>query len=558
MKHKIASRSILCRAPSICARTHACDGQIRRSIIFGKGRAFTDLATGETIDSYYAKFSKQKASSRDNVEARVSKLRSTVPMSKKRLDKEAGTRTVHYHRVAQPRSAEHPPQENRPKTMTGREVSQKLFNEDGTCNLAPTYLRDACDCSLCVDTSTRQRNFSFAQIPPHVKPILERIDENHVYHVSWKKDVPGFDESHMSTFPASRVEELASSWTNSTINSRKRRPLWDQARFQSIGCWAEYNDYIKDEATLRSTVLALHRDGLVFIKNVPSEPSAVAAIAERIGPLRNTFYGPTWDVRSIANAKNVAYTSKYLGFHMDLLYMATPPDYQLLHCLQNSCAGGESRFVDTFLAAQILASEHPEYYAVLSQFLVRYTYDNDGHYYSRTRKIIDLYGHRSRSAPKMVARTDRVPDSVNWSPEFMGVPGMPNLLKDSERRSEEFIDAARTFAKILEREDLVYQVKMDEGTCVIFENRRVAHARNAFEMKSGQRWLRGAYLDLDTFLSRYKVLRLADEEAARSTEDAPTEEMEAMTSEDKPVWKPTVRQHRPFAYAKSIQDLVNS
>ena len=88
----------------------------------------------------------------------------------------------------------------------------------------------------------------------------------------------------------------------------------------------------------------------------------------------------------------------------------------------------------------------------------------------------------------------------------MDVPGIERM---DEEHTRQFLAAARMFAEIMERDDLVYQVKMEEGTCVIFENRRVAHARNAFEMQSGHRWLRGAYLDYDVFWSKYKVLGLA-------------------------------------------------
>jgi alpha-ketoglutarate-dependent taurine dioxygenase len=259
---------------------------------------------------------------------------------------------------------------------------------------------------------------------------------------------------------------------------------------------------------LKSAVAALRRDGLIFVKNVPPEASSVGKVAERIGPLRNTFYGTTWDVRSVTDAKNVAYTSKYLGFHMDLLYMDSPPAFQLLHCIHNSCAGGESRFVDTYRAARILDEQAPEMALALRRTMVKYTYDNDGHYYTNSHKIFNT----GSGKPVWLSASANIPESwrdfgsINWSPEFMGVPGIERM---DEERTRQFLAAARMFAEIMERDDLVYQVKMEEGTCVIFENRRVAHARNAFEMQSGQRWLRGAYLDYDVFWSKYKVVGLA-------------------------------------------------
>jgi alpha-ketoglutarate-dependent taurine dioxygenase len=277
------------------------------------------------------------------------------------------------------------------------------------------------------------------------------------------------------------------------------------------GCWLEYEDYMNDASSLKSAVSALRRDGLIFVKNVPPEASSVSKVAERIGPLRNTFYGATWDVRSVADAKNVAYTSKYLGFHMDLLYMDSPPEFQLLHCIHNSCAGGESRFVDTYKGALILHEQAPEMALELRRTKVKYVYDNDGHYYTNSHRIFDTGTGRPIWLPPNINIPGNRRDlgNINWSPEFMDVPGIERM---SEGRTQKFLTAARMFAEIMEREDLVYQVKMEEGTCVIFENRRVAHARNAFEMQSGERWLRGAYLDYDIFWSKYKVLGLADED----------------------------------------------
>jgi alpha-ketoglutarate-dependent taurine dioxygenase len=399
--------------------------------------------------------------------------------------------------------------------LTAKAVSQNLFTSDGGIYINPLYLRDACNCSQCVDPSTRQRNYSFIQIPSLIKPVLKEIDENHTYHVSWEHDVPGFDESHVSLYPASRIERLIKTSDAERGHPKNSKPssrqLWDNAAFTKRGCWVEYQEYMNDASSLKSAVSALRRDGLIFVKKVPPEASSVSKVAERIGPLRNTFYGATWDVRSVADAKNVAYTSKYLGFHMDLLYMDSPPDFQLLHCIHNSCAGGESRFVDTYKAAWILHEQAPEMALELRRTKIKYVYDNDSHFYTNSHRIFDTGTGRPIWLPPNINIPGNRKDlgNINWSPEFMDVPGIERM---SEGRTQKFLTAARMFAEIMEQEDLVYQVKMEEGTCVIFENRRVAHARNAFEMQSGERWLRGAYLDYDVFWSKYKVLGLADED----------------------------------------------
>lgn len=59
--------------------------------------------------------------------------------------------------------------------------------------------------------------------------------------------------------------------------------------------------------------------GLICLSGVPESEKAVEDIALKLGPIRETFYGRTWDVKDKPNADNVAYTSDYLGMHMDLL-----------------------------------------------------------------------------------------------------------------------------------------------------------------------------------------------------------------------------------------------
>lgn len=110
----------------------------------------------------------------------------------------------------------------------------------------------------------------------------------------------------------------------------------------------------------------LVEDGLVFVTGMPSEVRGsetnlakldspeLARLAQMFGEIRNTFYGPLWDVRSLPSAvsKNIAYTNVDLGLHMDLLYFQNPPRFQFLHMVENKVKGGESIFVDSFKIAE--------------------------------------------------------------------------------------------------------------------------------------------------------------------------------------------------------------
>lgn len=72
--------------------------------------------------------------------------------------------------------------------------------------------------------------------------------------------------------------------------------------------WIDYSDYMTSDAKLFEAVRHLTLYGLLFLRGVPETPEqdAVEGIAERIGNIKNTFYGKTWDVQSVQDSKNIA------------------------------------------------------------------------------------------------------------------------------------------------------------------------------------------------------------------------------------------------------------
>ena len=64
----------------------------------------------------------------------------------------------------------------------------------------------------------------------------------------------------------------------------------------------------------------------------------------------------------------------------------------------------------------------------------------------------------------------------------------------------------RDFSSRVESEENLFEYRLQEGECVIFNNRRVLHGRRQFDTATGMRWLKGAYIDTDVFMSKYRVL----------------------------------------------------
>ena len=383
--------------------------------------------------------------------------------------------------------------------------SRRAYTTESFKNFAnknPILLRDTCQCSQCIDLSTRQRDFNYAEIPSNIEvSSIEPDLETETWKVSWINDIPGYT-NHTSVFTQSSLVQLLDG-IPAGLDVQRSLSIWDSKTFASETKDIDYSSLLKDDDTLATALSLLQTHGLVFVTNIPDHEEAVRHLTVRLtGLYRNTFYGESWDVRSVPQAKNVAYTSKYLGFHMDLLYMKESPGLQLLHCLQNSCTGGESEFADTFRAVDLLRKEEPRYVETLVRSKIRYGYQNDGHFYSDDKPVIKL--SQGKHLPSVDVRGASDPDfmqdveCVYWSPPFINsIAG----AADGDTL-EEFIEASKAFAEVLQRPELIYETKLPAGTCAVFDNLRVVHARKAFDMNSGKRWLKGIYGDRQDLLSK--------------------------------------------------------
>lgn len=363
-----------------------------------------------------------------------------------------------------------------------------------------TLLRDACSCPECVDPSTTQKNFRTTDVASQDWKV-QRVEVGPTHTtIRWKKKqtseqyINKQEELHLSTFendlldPASELFHLKRD--HSTLPSKELR--WDASNIGDRLEFFGYKHYMTSEGTLHQALRKLAHEGFIIVKDVPESEKSVEEIAGRIGSIRDTFYGRTWDVKSVPEAKNVAYTSKYLGLHMDLLYMANPPGFQLLHCLKNTAKGGDSIFSDCKQAANQLTREQ---YKLLCLTPVAYHYKNAGEHYHYSHPVIESVNpaYFRRGAPVR---------HFNYSPPFQA----PYALRASESTPSGFINALSKFSLLVEDPKNLFSYKLKEGECVIFNNRRILHGRQGFDAEGGERWLKGTYVDTDVVASRLRVL----------------------------------------------------
>ncbi|KAI0471716.1 hypothetical protein GGR56DRAFT_667600 [Xylariaceae sp. FL0804] len=355
-----------------------------------------------------------------------------------------------------------------------------------------SWLRDACTCSECVDPSSGQKTFSTADIPAKLQIRKACWAEDGSLEVEWDSDFRTGD-IHVSRYPPSDFKPFELSL------APQGRP-WRRADIEARQPFFSYDEFMARDDSFASAMRELHWSGLIFLRGVPLEEQAVESIAEKVGGLQETFYGKTWDVVSKPDAENVAYTNSYLGLHQDLLYMQNPPRIQLLHCLKNSCDGGDSFFSDGFRAAMELESSMPISFASLSRRDVTFHYQKGEHSFAKQHPILKARRKGKPSFAKqhliLKARTHEV-DLIHWSPPFQ----RPQQPLTGHRDYEIWLRGIKAFKSILEHPDAVFEYRMQPGDCVLFDNLRVLHGRRHFDTSAGERWLKGAYVDTDSYLS---------------------------------------------------------
>jgi len=78
----------------------------------------------------------------------------------------------------------------------------------------------------------------------------------------------------------------------------------------------------------------LNEYGACVLTDVPAEEGRVREVASLMGPIQHTHYGEVFNVMCEKRPLNIAFTTRSLPLHTDLVYLEAPPGIQLLHCIR--------------------------------------------------------------------------------------------------------------------------------------------------------------------------------------------------------------------------------
>ena len=339
--------------------------------------------------------------------------------------------------------------------------------EVGSSRFHALWLRDNCHCAECRHESG-QRLLDTRSIRDDLRVV--DVSSNGALQIS-------FSDGHVGTYDEAWLKAHAGP------SAPRPRRLWG-AELESSLPIARHADVAAGGAALRDWLRAVDELGFAILTGCGTEPGTVTRVAELFGFVRETNYGRLFDVRTVVNPTNLAYTGLGLGAHTDNPYRDPTPTLQLLHCLASSAEGGENTLVDSFRVAQDLSDEDFE---LLSRRAIAFRY-------SDARTDLDA------EIPVITVDVNGDVQSVHYNTRSAQPFRLPEDVMGA------YYAAYQRFGRMLESSDYRIQLKLAPGDLFIVDNLRVLHGRKGYAASGGERHLQGCYADRDGLRSTLAVL----------------------------------------------------
>jgi gamma-butyrobetaine hydroxylase len=347
------------------------------------------------------------------------------------------------------------------------------------------WLRDNCACPVCRHPQALERRY-----------IL--IDDGEARLASVEVGATGDLLVRFASTPAGAGHEsrFDAGWLRhhcyqDWAHAERRQPirLWG-SELESEIIVVEYGAFMGSDRALAGWIAALMRDGIVLLSGAPSREGEIQRIAERVGPIRDSNFGPIFDVVSRPNPNASAYTPMGLELHTDLANWDHPPGVQLLFCLANDAVGGESIYGDGFKVAEDLRREEPQVFQRLASQMFDFRFHDES---------CDL---RARG-PVIQLGPDGTVERVRFN-NWLRAP-----FDIAENEVEPTYEALRLFWSRLRVRRNQIRLKLNAGQMIAVANARVMHGREPFDPNTGFRHMQGCLMDMDWVRNRLRLLERA-------------------------------------------------
>ena len=355
-----------------------------------------------------------------------------------------------------------------------------------TARFHALWLRDNSNAADTVDPYSGQKLLTVADLSPDVRVDGVALDADGALRVSFS------DGASDALFSVDWLTKRAAPAAHDSSSLPEHVQCFDQS-LDLTQVTFTFDEVRASRSVERRWLEATRRYGFSRLRGLPQAPGAVETVVSLFGYVRETNYGRTFQVRAEVSPINLASSRLGLQVHTDNPYREPVPTLQLLHCIENDAAGGDSVVVDGFRAAQALRAQDPKSFQCLLDTPVRFRFTSADAALEATRPLIALDAH-GRIASVCFNNRSMGPASVSYE------------------RTNEFYHAYRRFADLLQADEGRVGFKLAPGELFMVDNRRVLHGRTAYESR-GRRHLEGCYADVDSLASRLRVLERDDEAA---------------------------------------------
>lgn len=194
-------------------------------------------------------------------------------------------------------------------TTCSHDENSVLVNWKGQCRTGWSryhhiWLRDSCLCSHCFHAQTNQRLVDTLQLPLDVKPKEVSLSDSGL-QIQWQ-------DGHESVYPIKWL--MKNSYEHGEVVEPERsaddEPLvWGNEVALNPPC-VEFDAVMNTDRAVLEWLEKIEKYGFCFVEQTPLEPDMSKRLMERVGVIRDTFYGAFW-VFSPSFAGRLA-TSQYV------------------------------------------------------------------------------------------------------------------------------------------------------------------------------------------------------------------------------------------------------
>tara|TARA_B110000003_G_scaffold267090_1_gene294930 strand:- start:3441 stop:4559 length:1119 start_codon:yes stop_codon:yes gene_type:complete len=351
-----------------------------------------------------------------------------------------------------------------------------IFNHgDKKIEIHPIWLRERVREEKYLDKNNDQRLFD--------PSFLENIDIKKASIID-NKLLLTFSDGVTSKFEINRL--ISEFLDSENLLKTVEQEIWDSSLKNKPTYNFKKNFYEGRE--MYELLKSFYKYGFVIIKNVPTQNNYIVQFANSIGSIRPTNFGEYFNVKSVPNPNDLAYTSLALSPHTDNPYRKPVPCIQLLHCIENEVSGGFSTLVDGFNVANFLKKNNPEYFDILSKVKVKFKFTDKDVVLENTGELIELDELGNLKQIRFSTRLDYVP-----------------VLE--KKQLDLYYKARKKISDLYNSDKFKIEFKLIPGDIMMMDNHRLLHGRTLYDTNEGKRFLQGCYIDHDSSEGKLRHLK---------------------------------------------------